>query len=74
MHLQADFHRKMQAQWEALLPQLECVQAPDLDGVQGSSFAAFGLGDGEAEATTPKGADADLRSAPLAFVWLCVRR
>ena len=32
----------LQAKWEALLPQLECVSVPDVDGVQGSPFATFG--------------------------------
>ena len=32
----------LQAKWEALLPQLECVSVPDVDGVQGSAFATFG--------------------------------
>ena len=65
--LQAEFHRKMQAQWEALLPQLECVVAPELDGVQGSSFASFGLADAGQDASTPKSSLADLRYAKRAL-------
>ena len=54
--IQAEFHRKMQAHWDALLPQIECLEATEVSGGHGQHQGAFELVG--SEAGTPSAAKA----------------
>ncbi|MGB1591402.1 MAG: hypothetical protein ACPIOQ_01515 [Promethearchaeia archaeon] len=62
--IQAEFHRKMQAHWDALLPQIESLEATEVSGGHGQHQGAFELLGSEA-GTAAKAVDLNLAADGL---------